>query len=71
MANPILPNTSEIQTPNIDSLRSSGVELSSFYVGRACSPTRAALLTGRYNIRYGFQSGVLEEYVPLSLKGYV
>ena len=30
----------------------SGVKLGHFYVQRACSPTRAALLTGRYNIRY-------------------
>ena len=47
---------SDIITPNIDGLRSSGVELTNFYVQRACSPTRAALLTGRYNIRYGFQN---------------
>lgn len=41
----------------------SGVKLGNFYVQRACSPTRAALLTGRYNIRYGFQSGVLTDNI--------
>ena len=41
----------------------SGVKLGNFYVQRACSPTRAALLTGRYNIRYGFQSGVLTDHI--------
>jgi|EP00966_Prymnesium_polylepis_P289572 hypothetical protein len=50
---------SQIATPNIDRLAGEGVKLANFYVQRACSPTRAALLTGRYNIRYGFQSGVL------------
>ncbi|EOD26231.1 hypothetical protein EMIHUDRAFT_457393 [Emiliania huxleyi CCMP1516] len=50
---------SQIATPNIDKLASAGVKLAHFYVQRACSPTRGALLTGRYNIRYGFQSGVL------------
>lgn len=52
---------SGIHTPNLDALAMNGVRLSSFYVQRACSPTRAALMTGRYNIRYGFQSGVLED----------
>ena len=50
-----------IRTPTIDALAASGVRLGSFYVQRACSPTRAALMTGRYNIRYGFQSGVLTD----------
>jgi arylsulfatase A-like enzyme len=58
---------SQIRTPNIDALAASGVLLKSFYVQRACSPTRAALLTGRYNIRYGFQSGVLKDLNNYSL----
>ena len=51
---------SGIQTPVLDSLAQQGVWLTSYYVQRACSPTRAALMTGRYNWRYGMQSGVLE-----------
>ncbi|MVW85786.1 arylsulfatase [Pseudomonas sp. PB101] len=37
---------SEINTPNLDSLAASGVRMSDFQVEPACSPTRAALLTG-------------------------
>ena len=58
---------SEIATPNIDKLAAQGVKVANFYVQRACSPTRAALLTGRYNIRYGFQSGVLTDRNNYSL----
>jgi arylsulfatase A-like enzyme len=43
----------EIQTPNIDRIAKSGAILESFYVQPVCSPTRAALLTGRYAIRTG------------------
>lgn len=42
-----------IKTPNIDRLARQGVELDNFYVSPVCSPTRAALLTGRPASRYG------------------
>ena len=39
----------QIQTPNIDRLAASGVRLTDFHSnGPMCSPTRAALMTGRY-----------------------
>jgi arylsulfatase A-like enzyme len=39
----------EVKTPNIDRLAASGVRLTDFHSnGAMCSPTRAALLTGRY-----------------------
>jgi len=44
---------SEIQTPHIDKLIETGVELDQFYVFPTCSPTRASLLTGRYASRFG------------------
>jgi arylsulfatase B len=46
-------HNSEIKTPNIDRLVEHGVELDNFYVSPVCSPTRAALLTGRLPSRYG------------------
>lgn len=44
----------DIQTPNIDRLAAEGVRLTNFYSnGPECSPTRTALLTGRYQQRVG------------------
>lgn len=40
-----------IETPHIDALRAGGCELTRFYVSPVCSPTRACLMTGRYNYR--------------------
>ncbi|MFT3995840.1 MAG: sulfatase-like hydrolase/transferase [Asticcacaulis sp.] len=48
--------TKDIPTPNIDALASSGVRFTSGYVsGPYCSPTRAGLLTGRYQQRSGHE----------------
>ena len=44
---------SEIKTPNIDKLISSGVELDRFYVQPTCSPTRAELMTGKSAMKLG------------------
>ena len=44
---------SKIKTPNIDKLASEGVVLDSYYVQPICSPTRGALLSGRYPIHIG------------------
>ena len=44
---------SRCRTPNIDRLVASGVELDQHYVQPVCSPTRAALLSGRYPSRFG------------------
>lgn len=43
----------KIQTPNIDKLAKSGVILDSYYVQPICTPTRGALMTGRYPIHTG------------------
>jgi arylsulfatase A-like enzyme len=44
---------SDIKTPNIDKLAEGGVRLESFYGEPVCTPSRAALMTGRYPMRYG------------------
>ncbi|MCB1006219.1 MAG: sulfatase-like hydrolase/transferase, partial [Acidimicrobiales bacterium] len=38
---------SDIDTPNIDRLAAGGLQYTNFHVTPVCSPTRAALLTGR------------------------
>lgn len=43
----------EIQTPNLDRLAAGGLCFTQFYNCARCSPTRAALLTGRYPHRVG------------------
>ncbi|HJM56690.1 MAG TPA: arylsulfatase [Planctomycetota bacterium] len=42
-----------IQTPNMDSLAQQSVRLTDFHVDPTCSPTRAALMSGRYSTRTG------------------
>ncbi len=54
---------SEINTPSIDKLAREGIQLDRFYVHSVCSPTRAALLTGRYPSRYGILSPLGDEQV--------
>jgi arylsulfatase A-like enzyme len=44
---------SRLRTPNLDRLARQSVQLKKFYVCPVCSPTRASLLTGRYNYRTG------------------
>ncbi len=50
---------SDIKTPNIDKLAENGARLEQFYAQPMCTPTRAALMTGRYPFRYGLQTLVI------------
>ena len=46
----------DIPTPNLDALAAAGTRCTSGYVsGPYCSPTRAGLLTGRYQTRFGHE----------------
>ncbi len=51
-------HNSELHTPNIDRLAKSGVELDCHYVQPQCTPTRVALMTGRYPTRFGLHCAV-------------
>jgi hypothetical protein len=45
-----------VPTPNIDSIGRQGVSFANGYAGNAtCAPSRAAIMTGRYPTRFGFE----------------
>ena len=47
---------SPIRTPNLDGLAQGGARLEKFYTLPYSTQTRAALMTGRYPMRYGLQT---------------
>src|SRR5262245_7149890 len=49
---------SDIKTPNIDSLARDGTKLTDFYASPLCTPTRASLMTGRYQQRYRLERAI-------------
>ncbi|WP_157899673.1 sulfatase-like hydrolase/transferase [Luteitalea pratensis] len=56
---------SDVRTPNIDSLARDGVRMTDFYSnGPVCTPTRAGLISGRYQQRYGIQAPLPTEGIP-------
>jgi arylsulfatase A-like enzyme len=59
----------DIPTPNIDSIAKSGIRFPQGYVsGPYCSPTRAGLLTGRYQTRFGHEFNSTAQASGLSLQ---
>ncbi len=48
-----LHGNTHLQTPNMDRIASEGAQFTQFQVCPVCSPTRASLMTGRYNYRTG------------------
>jgi arylsulfatase A-like enzyme len=52
---------SDIKTPTLDALAAKGAKLEQFYAQPMCTPTRAAIMTGRYPMRYGLQTAVIPQ----------
>jgi arylsulfatase A-like enzyme len=46
-------------TPSIDQLAREGLQLTQFFVEPACTPSRAALMTGRYSQRFGLSTIII------------
>lgn len=58
-----------MKTPHIDKLASSSMKFDQAYVTAAvCGPSRAGLLTGRYQQRFGFEENNVPGYMSLSSK---
>lgn len=55
------------QTPNLDRLAATGVNLTDFRACPMCSPTRAGLLTGRWPIRFGMMRAVVPPWSDYGL----
>jgi arylsulfatase len=49
-----------LKTPNLDRLHAEAVRFTDFHVSPTCSPTRAALMTGRHEFRNGVTHTILE-----------
>lgn len=60
-------NNPAFRTPNLDALAAAGVRLDGLYVDRQCTPSRAALMTGLYNVRTGMQDNVIYALEPRGL----
>lgn len=59
----------QIPTPNIDSIAAAGLRFPQGYVsGPYCSPTRAGLMTGRYQTRFGHEFNSTARNAGLSLE---
>lgn len=72
-------HSSEIETPNLDRLARTGIEFGQHYATPTCSPTRTAIMSGRFPGRYGvtaptnnrvFEPGTLTLPVALRAAGY-
>ena len=58
---------SEYLTPTIDKLAEEGIRLKQYYVQPLCSPSRSALMAGKYPYHLGLAHGVITNGHPYGL----
>jgi arylsulfatase A-like enzyme len=59
----------DVKTPSIDSLARDGVRLTDFYAAPQCTPTRAALISGRYQQRFRLEAALGGAKTPAAETG--
>ncbi|XP_077515238.1 arylsulfatase B-like [Amblyomma americanum] len=59
--------STQIPTPNLDTLAADGIILNNYYAQPACTPSRAALMTGLYPMRIGMQGLAVDVAEPWGL----
>ena len=57
-------NDAALHTPELQRMSEHGFVLDNFYAAPTCTPSRAMLMTGRYNIRNGMQDSVIHSTEP-------
>ena len=58
---------SDIPTQTIDKFAKEGIRFQQYYVQPSCSPTRAAIMAGRYPYHMGLANGVLKSCRPYGM----
>jgi autotransporter-associated beta strand protein len=62
--------TTQIETPNLDALAQRSIVASQAYVASPlCSPTRAGLLTGLYQQRFGYEDNLANTFATAGTQG--
>jgi arylsulfatase A-like enzyme len=59
----------DVKTPSIDSLARDGVRLTDFYAAPQCTPTRASLISGRYQQRFRLEAALGGAKTPAAETG--
>ena len=57
----------DYSTPTIDSMAAEGIRLNQYYTQSLCSPSRTALLSGKYPYNLGLADSLITNGVPLGL----